>query len=292
MDAKAAMKARMREAAQKRGKRIESPLVRYNDVGQPVCKVCNVAVKTETLWPAHVASRQHKAAVEELKAKAAAQSAPKAHEPPRPSVAVTRPSSALPDDFFDLPEPKRPNQGAVTQPSKPPVSKTIPETRTQGRVVANGVKNEGTPTQVQERDEQSVKQVSAPGKGTLPEGFFDSVDADHRARGLEPPKLDIKDEYKEFQKFIKEDMVGADVRLEEEEAEAAEEREERERLEQRTLLERIERIKHRKQERLVAAEREAKREEAKVEESSGNSSDESEEEEEDTFFMDWRAKTL
>lgn len=27
---------------------------------------------------------------------------------------------------------------------------------------------------------------------TLPEGFFDSVDADHRARGLEPPKLDIK----------------------------------------------------------------------------------------------------
>lgn len=26
----------------------------------------------------------------------------------------------------------------------------------------------------------------------VPEGFFDNVDADHRARGLEPPKLDIK----------------------------------------------------------------------------------------------------
>jgi len=30
----------------------------------------------------------------------------------------------------------------------------------------------------------------APGK--VPEGFFDNVDADHRARGLEPPKVDIK----------------------------------------------------------------------------------------------------
>ena len=28
--------------------------------------------------------------------------------------------------------------------------------------------------------------------GNLPEGFFDNVDADHRARGLEPPKVDIK----------------------------------------------------------------------------------------------------
>lgn len=28
--------------------------------------------------------------------------------------------------------------------------------------------------------------------GQVPEGFFDNVDADHRARGLEPPKVDIK----------------------------------------------------------------------------------------------------
>ena len=28
--------------------------------------------------------------------------------------------------------------------------------------------------------------------GIVPEGFFDNVDADHRARGLEPPKVDIK----------------------------------------------------------------------------------------------------
>ena len=30
------------------------------------------------------------------------------------------------------------------------------------------------------------------GKGPLPEGFFDNVDADYRARGLEPPKYDIQ----------------------------------------------------------------------------------------------------
>ena len=35
-------------------------LARYNELGQPVCKVCNIAAKSESLWPAHLASRQHK----------------------------------------------------------------------------------------------------------------------------------------------------------------------------------------------------------------------------------------
>ena len=93
MDAakKAFLKSRMKEAAQKREKRIESPLVRlipslpptyrkknrisvyingicgwlsenirYNELGKPVCKVCGIAIKSEALWPAHLASRQHK----------------------------------------------------------------------------------------------------------------------------------------------------------------------------------------------------------------------------------------
>lgn len=33
---------------------------RYNAVGQPVCRVCEVAVKDEALWEAHLACRQHK----------------------------------------------------------------------------------------------------------------------------------------------------------------------------------------------------------------------------------------
>jgi zinc finger protein 830 len=39
---------------------------------------------------------------------------------------------------------------------------------------------------------QPAADGSAAGKGPLPEGFFDNVDADYRARGLEPPKHDIQ----------------------------------------------------------------------------------------------------
>ncbi|TKY46000.1 Zinc finger protein 830 [Spatholobus suberectus] len=58
-----------------------------------------------------------------------------------------------------------------------------------------------------------IKQV----KGILPEGFFDNKEADLRARGIKPVKPDVKDEYKEFEKLIQEDLQEVDDRLEEEE---------------------------------------------------------------------------
>ncbi|KAK9105802.1 hypothetical protein Scep_022646 [Stephania cephalantha] len=59
MDAKKALyRAKLREAAaQKREKRIDSPLVKYNEHDQPVCRVCNVVLKSDSLWLAHQASR-------------------------------------------------------------------------------------------------------------------------------------------------------------------------------------------------------------------------------------------
>lgn len=32
---------------------------RYNEFDQPVCRVCDIVVKSESLWPAHEASRKH-----------------------------------------------------------------------------------------------------------------------------------------------------------------------------------------------------------------------------------------
>jgi len=54
-------------AQKKQDKKINSPLVRYNTLGQPVCRVCEVTVKDEALWEAHLASKQHKQTVEALK---------------------------------------------------------------------------------------------------------------------------------------------------------------------------------------------------------------------------------
>lgn len=33
---------------------------RYNEFGQPVCRVCDVALKSESLWDAHQVSRKHR----------------------------------------------------------------------------------------------------------------------------------------------------------------------------------------------------------------------------------------
>ncbi|XP_069814361.1 zinc finger protein 830 [Dendropsophus ebraccatus] len=59
------MKAKQRETAAK--KRIESPLAKYNSLGQLSCAVCNVQIKNELLWQAHILGKQHKEKVAELK---------------------------------------------------------------------------------------------------------------------------------------------------------------------------------------------------------------------------------
>ncbi|KAL8111334.1 hypothetical protein AgCh_019159 [Apium graveolens] len=85
-------------------------------------------------------------------------------------------------------------------------------------------------------------------KGSLPKGFFDNKDADLRARGITPVKLDIKDEYKEFEKLIQEDLQQVDNCLEEEEYDAADTIEVAESVEQRTYRERVEILKRKKME--------------------------------------------
>ncbi|KAI3946444.1 hypothetical protein MKX01_017660 [Papaver californicum] len=56
MSSKALYRSKLKEAALKRDKRIDSPLVRYNESDQPVCRVCDVILKSESQWAAHQAS--------------------------------------------------------------------------------------------------------------------------------------------------------------------------------------------------------------------------------------------
>ncbi|CAI5933335.1 unnamed protein product, partial [Closterium sp. NIES-65] len=114
---KGALRAMMREMAQKTEKRIDSPLVRYNELGQAVCRVCTTVIKSESLWAAHLVSKQHKESAERLKQRAKAAAPPATagatSAAPRPTAATTpaapgggRPAAAsaagaLPSDFFD-----------------------------------------------------------------------------------------------------------------------------------------------------------------------------------------------
>ncbi|KAM7278127.1 hypothetical protein ACFE04_005261 [Oxalis oulophora] len=129
-------------------------------------------------------------------------------------------------------------------------------------------------------------------KGALPEGFFDNKDADLRARGIKPVKVDVNDEYKEFEKLIQEDLKDVDDRLEEEEIDAADMVVEAETWEQKAYRERVEMLKRKKLE--MAAKSNKRSRTAKVE-SKESDEEESSSDDDDTdknVAVDWRAQHL
>ncbi|XP_020100164.1 zinc finger protein 830 isoform X2 [Ananas comosus] len=354
-------RAKLRESAQKREKRIDSPLVRYNEFDQAVCKVCNFTLKSESHWPAHQVSRKHHEAIEKLRAAAAASGVARGNsvnqEQPT-EVQKTRPSSTLPADFFENKDSKKqkidasaeerarfassqvePRSQEVSPSSSSLLERTHSVTKTnelagvytketqgpqnrpttklgetsrktdgkEAKQAVEDVSSERMPLknalpdgffdkQFDQANEASssanaveAKQV----KGALPEGFFDNKDADLRARGIKPVKIDVDDAYKEFEKEIQDNLREVDDRLEEEEIGAAEEREEYLILEQREYRENVDMVKQKLVEVKAAKIARAKQKPAVVtkELSDESSSDEGDDDDE-IFSMDWRAQHL
>ena len=50
-----------------KGKRIESPLAKYNALGQLLCVICNQVIKSELFWSSHLNSKAHLQQIEALK---------------------------------------------------------------------------------------------------------------------------------------------------------------------------------------------------------------------------------
>lgn len=120
------MREKQRQTTEK--KRVESPFAKYNSLGHLSCILCNVQVKSELLWPAHVLGKQHKEKVVELKG---GKQVPAPAPVPLPSQPVKRKApdnddlggrkvkpaaqtegraaaSDLPGDFFEKPSKKEP----------------------------------------------------------------------------------------------------------------------------------------------------------------------------------------
>ncbi|KMZ75959.1 hypothetical protein ZOSMA_109G00530, partial [Zostera marina] len=252
---KALFRKKLRE--QKQEKRIDSPLVRYNECDQPICRVCTITLKSDSLWPAHQASRKHHEAIENLKANASGKNSVNVtkSDPPKEmkKIKESHPSSTIPADFFDKQEPKRQKTEKIKrvneQESKRAVGSSIDqgffEESTAEKVPVNklgeaaklptskgksvsGALPEGFFDSKGRKETKSSRQVTQTPKasdgaeikhtkGALPDGFFDNKDADLRARGIEPVKVDINEAYKEFEKEIHDDLQEVDDRLEEEE---------------------------------------------------------------------------
>lgn len=333
MDAKAKQKALFRAKlnAQKRDKqKIDSPLVRYNEHDQLVCRVCDIVVKSESLWPAHQASRKHHEAIENFKASAAAQNQPKSaksesskellklkpessrvfNEEIEPSITLpTHRSSTLPPDFFDNHETKKQKvergHQKLVNPNSVEDSVSAKNQLAEASVSGNGTDRSSTAisTQMGKPEIQASKDFrqvskSATGseskqaKGALPEGFFDDKDAELRARGITPVKPDVKDEYKEFERLIKEDLQEVDDRLEEEEFDAAEMIEEEEMVEQRSYVGRVEMLRRKKLELRASRSAVAAKNTEVARKDSIHEDSSSDDEDNENIKVDWRAKHL
>ncbi|XP_014624646.1 zinc finger protein 830 isoform X1 [Glycine max] len=326
MDAQAKKKALFRAKlnAQKKEKRIESPLVRYNEFDQPVCRVCDVVLKSESLWDAHQVSRKHREAISNLKANAAGltqhnnakpvadssfskakpeHSLDSQFKPPEASQLVSKPqsSSVLPPGFFDDSDSgktrsehlvdsdlgRKAGVSAKSQVSNLEKDKGQFDDNNVAKSNVSQATTDSRQTSVKTTDTE-IQQV----KGILPEGFFDNKEADLRARGIKLVKPDVKDEYKEFEKLIQEDLQEVDDRLEEEEIDAAEMIEEEEVVEQKMLSEKVEMLKKRRLELKAAnAAKRSKSSEIVAKESRQEESS-SDDESEENFAVDWRAQHL
>ncbi|GMI78129.1 ABA AND ROS SENSITIVE 1 [Hibiscus trionum] len=377
MDAQGRNKAvfRAKLNAQKKEKRIDNPLIKYNESDQPVCRVCDVVLKSISHWDAHQASRKHHEAINTLKANAAKR--PQASntqsglpqgffdshgsgkqkteiaKSPDPNsnkklgisaqthakeslyseteedgsfqsssiqtkvtqladsrqvtqLETKKVKGSLPRDFFDKDETKLPmdvmklpreNKQAAKQAS-------APETKTKqlkGSLPDDFFDKDDTklPTNVMKppmENKQASEQANAletkQVKGALPEGFFDNKEADLRARGIKPVKIDVKDEYKEFEKLIQEDLQEVDNRMEEEEIDAAETIEEAESLEQKVYKQKVEMLWKRKlQLESTRSNKRCKGKEADRQESDSEDSS-SDGDSDENFAVDWRAQHL
>lgn len=316
MDGKARAKALFRSKlnAQKKDKRIDSPLVRYNESEQPVCRVCDVVLKSESLWDAHQASRKHHEAIKSFKASAAGLTRVNNVKPePRKELSKPKPenftetqelvkrqsSAGLPPDFFDNNGTKKlktgkdsvksVESGDSAQPEELGSLNSVNETDrlSSGNVAqVNKIQPSGELTQTSEEIAGSeIKQA----KGALPEGFFDNKEADLRARGIKLVKPDIKDEYKEFEKLIQEDLQEVDDRFEEEEIDAAEMIEEAESVEQESYKKKLDMFKEKTLERKAAK---RTRPSDVVSKESSHEESSSDDDSDENFAVDWRAQHL
>ncbi|XP_006786461.1 zinc finger protein 830 [Neolamprologus brichardi] len=170
------MREKQKQASDK--KRVESPFAKYNSLGHLSCTLCNVQVKSELLWPAHVLGKQHKEKVAELKGAktqpVTPQSQPLKRKAPddedvngkkaKPAAAPGQPSLGLPGNFFE-----KPSERAAASSQKTP-----------GLSLLAGVYDEDDDDDNNEATGETGKQVAThpPAQkdeaAGLPADFFDS----------------------------------------------------------------------------------------------------------------------
>ncbi|CAJ1072403.1 zinc finger protein 830 [Xyrichtys novacula] len=274
-------------------KRVESPFAKYNSLGHLSCTLCNVQVKSELLWPAHILGKQHKEKVVELKEGKIQPSTPQSQplkrktqddgedaaasgKKSKPSTAAGQSSSGLPGNFFD----------------KPTEKEATPPKKSAGLSLLAGVYDDeddeeaGSILKADEQEKTTEKKDNT--AEALPEGFFDDPVRDAKVRNVDAPKDQMDKEWEEFQKEIRQVNTKSDAIVAEDDEEGRLDRQIDEIDEQIECYKRVEVLRDKRD---VVKNKPHPRKESCMEMDTSN---EEEEEDEDELLgllsRDWRAK--
>ncbi|KAK3545404.1 hypothetical protein QTP70_007239 [Hemibagrus guttatus] len=320
------MREKQKQKQVERQKRVESPYAKYNSLGQLSCVLCNVQVKTEILWQAHVLGKQHKDKVSELKG--IQQSAGKIPQAPQTSTLKRK---AEEPEVHDGKKPKASGAGFVQGKTGPGVPGTglgllagqydddddegANSSKGPSDVNQPGPSTDGLPADffdssipaipsaptVSHSGSISKAEAEKPVEKTdsmaeqLPEGFFDDPVRDAKVRNVDTPKDHMDKEWEEFQKEMRQVSNVSEAIVAEEDEEGRLGRQIDEIDEQIECLRRVE-VLRTKQEAVkdkIKKKKTTLEEERRLSGSGGGDEEEEEEDEEELMNVlgrDWRAK--
>lgn len=205
--------------------KIDSPLAKFNELGQLLCVLCKSVVRSEDVWKVHINAKQHKQNVElakQLKEKTNNFTSATAFKRPASPTLSNIPSkipkgilkntastglstsgnessstdkieNGLPANFFDN------NESSKTANF---FEATLRKTTIRSELVS--IKRNNSTSKLSENVENSTPmEVDTHSDEHLPEGFFDDPIKDAKARNLDY-KDPVEEEWERFQHEIKE----------------------------------------------------------------------------------------
>lgn len=197
---------KQRQERSSNAKRVDSPLAKYNSLGQLTCIVCKIPVKSEIIWAAHIQGKKHRQNVEAFKASLT------------PDEQKISNQSSIQEEKPTLPSSSKIKRKDV-EPTEAPIRKKIKVSTVEHLPVksqpAVRVKVEKN---IRQQHQPPVKvkkeEAAAPSmKDVLPEGFFDDPTVDAKVRQVEV-KNTAEEEWAKFQKEMEHQQQASQVMLE------------------------------------------------------------------------------
>jgi zinc finger protein 830 len=209
-------------------KRIESPLAKYNSIGQLTCLVCNQVVKSENLWNTHLNSKTHLDNKNKLKTQLTKSSTTSS----KPSSVSNNNVDNIQKNVFKRPASATQHEEKSVQSSLKTVNSkldadidlksSVKKQKLDDLVekksndlhlkleppsikmdISENNQSEATSSDSKEQSETSKINplLEAAPSTALPEGFFDDPDMDDKVRGVSRAD-NLEAEYEEFKKIM------------------------------------------------------------------------------------------